>query len=289
MLRTTYYYVLRTTNYYVLRSTYNFVLWKTYYFALRTTYYYELRTTQYNVLRTTTNCVLRTTTYHILRPTTYYELRTTNYFVLRTTFYVLLRTTTTCLPSELGSCVNKSSSASSIQQPVTAPTPINAPLRAGPLTAFLTPADISTHIVNLTLADSLPDDTGNAPVAQPVPTTHLRTPQQEDPSLQLPPFTPANNPIFTWGTYSAPDFIHSLEATYAEVVHWRRNCFTVPLGKAGKEFVDELSYLFQAFASASALESIALKSATILPILLLQKPHKASKIKEHITCLERRL
>ena len=196
---------------------------------------------------------------------------------------------TACLPSELGSCVNKSSSASSIQQPVTAPTPINAPLRAGPLTAFLTPADISTHIVNLTLADSLPDDTGNAPVAQPVPTTHLRTPQQEDPSLQLPPFTPANNPIFTWGTYSAPDFIHSLEATYAEVVHWRRNCFTVPLGKAGKEFVDELSYLFQAFASASALESIALKSATILPILLLQKPHKASKIKEHITCLERRL
>ena len=53
--------------------------------------------------------------------------------------------------------------------------------------------------------------------------------------------------------------------------------------------MDELSYLFQAFASASALESIALKSATILPILLLQKPHKASKTKEHITCLERRL
>ena len=145
----------------------------------------------------------------------------------------------------------------------------------------MTPADISTPFGISTPADSLSDDTANASLVHPVPTAQPTTPQQEDSSLQLPPFTPANDPVFTWGTYSAPDFMHSLEATYSEVVHWRRNCFTVPLGKAGKEFVDELSYLFQAFASASALESIA--------ILLLQKPHKASKTKEHITCLERRL
>ena len=80
-----------------------------------------------------------------------------------------------------------------------------------------------------------------------------------------------------------------MEATYSEVVHWRRNCFTVPFGKAGREFVLELSRLYLAVASASALESVALKAATVLPLLLLQKPHKTSKAKEHAACLERRL
>ena len=64
---------------------------------------------------------------------------------------------------------------------------------------------------------------------------------------------------------------------------------TAPFSKAGKEFVNEPSRLFLAFASASALKSIALKAATVLPILLLQKPQRASKTKEHIACLERRL
>ena len=53
--------------------------------------------------------------------------------------------------------------------------------------------------------------------------------------------------------------------------------------------MSELSRLFQAFGIASTLESIALKAATVLPILLLQKPYRASKTKDHINCLERRL
>ena len=63
----------------------------------------------------------------------------------------------------------------------------------------------------------------------------------------------------------------------------------MPFGRVGRELVCELSKLYQAFASGSALESIALKAATVLPILLLQKPQRASKAKEHAACLERRL
>ena len=37
------------------------------------------------------------------------------------------------------------------------------------------------------------------------------------------------------------------------------------------------------------MESIALRAAMLMPILLLQKPHARSKTKEHIKCLERRL
>ena len=107
--------------------------------------------------------------------------------------------------------------------------------------------------------------------------------------MQLPPYQPMSGSLFTWGDHSATDFSTILEATYVEVVHWRRNCFTVPFGKAGREFVCELSRLYQAFVSTSALEGIALKAVIVLPILLLQKPSKASKAKEHATCLERRL
>jgi hypothetical protein len=63
----------------------------------------------------------------------------------------------------------------------------------------------------------------------------------------------------------------------------------VPVAKSGKEFVRELSRLFSAFASASSMESIALKATVVMPILLLQKPHRRSKTKDHIACLERRL
>ena len=63
----------------------------------------------------------------------------------------------------------------------------------------------------------------------------------------------------------------------------------MPFGKAGREFVGELSKFYHAFASASALESIALKAATVLPILLLQKPQRASKAKDHAACPEKRL
>lgn len=97
-----------------------------------------------------------------------------------------------------------------------------------------------------------------------------------------------STPTFVWGKLSGPDFANSLQAIYAEVVHWRRNCFSVPFGKAGKDFVKELSKLYSAYGSASALESIALMAAIVLPILLLQKPSRTSKTKQHIALLARR-
>ena len=105
----------------------------------------------------------------------------------------------------------------------------------------------------------------------------------------LPEYAPMSTPMFTWGKLSGLAFAKYLDAIYAEVVHWRRNCFTVPFGKAGKDFVRELSRLYSAYGSASALESVALKAAQVFPILILQKPNRASKIKVHITHLERRL
>ena len=48
----------------------------------------------------------------------------------------------------------------------------------------------------------------------------------------------------------------------------------------------KLACLFYAFAIGPALESIALKAATVMPVLLLQKFNQKSKLQEHTACLE---
>ena len=100
---------------------------------------------------------------------------------------------------------------------------------------------------------------------------------------------PWATPTFTWGDVDAEPFTQRLDHAYSVVVHWRRNVFTVPSGKAGTGFVSELSRLFLAYAEGSALESIALKAAMTMCALLLQKPNRTSKSKDHVACLERRM
>ena len=83
-----------------------------------------------------------------------------------------------------------------------------------------------------------------------------------------------NFPTFTWGNFGGQEFAVVLDPIYAEVVHWKHNCFSVPFGKTGRDFVRELSRLYLAFGSASTLVAVALKAATVHPILLFQKPSK---------------
>ena len=83
--------------------------------------------------------------------------------------------------------------------------------------------------------------------------------------------------------------VQLLNVIYSEIVHWRRNVFNVPSGKAGKGFVTELARLIRAYAETSSLEAIALKAVMVMPALLLQKPSRTSRAKDHSTHLARRL
>ena len=80
--------------------------------------------------------------------------------------------------------------------------------------------------------------------------------------------------------YLVPHFLLVFFRAYDEAIHWRRNLFSVPVGRAGTQFVNELARLFQSFADGSALEGVALKAAMLLPILLFQKPHFKSRSRE---------
>ena len=105
----------------------------------------------------------------------------------------------------------------------------------------------------------------------------------------LPVFQPLADPTFTWGILDSATLSELLDTAYDEIVHWRRNCFKLPQGNAGKAFTNELARLFHVFATGSALESVAMKAASVLPPLLLQKPHQKTKQQDNILCLERRM
>ena len=105
----------------------------------------------------------------------------------------------------------------------------------------------------------------------------------------LPSYAEASAPLFKWGTLNGKVAVKTISDCYDEATSWRRNIFKIPSGKSGNLFVKELTRLFNAFGEGTALESIALKAAMLLPILVLQKPNKTSKAKDHIKLLERRL
>ena len=110
-----------------------------------------------------------------------------------------------------------------------------------------------------------------------------------DVTQTLPSFKSVSRMSSSWGDLSEDEFTKAIDSAYAQVVHWRPNLFKVPSGACGKQFVAELTRLFNAFALESDLEAIALKAAMTLPSLMLQKPHAKSKTHEHISCLWRRL
>ena len=86
---------------------------------------------------------------------------------------------------------------------------------------------------------------------------------------------------FIWGEQSSVQFTQDLNFVYDKVVYWRKNLFRLPSGSAGKDFIREVTRLIKAWTSKSALRPIAWKCVMVMPQLLLQKPSKQSKAKEH--------
>ena len=194
---------------------------------------------------------------------------------------------TNCLPSRLGTCLNVSATSTTSAAPPD--TNQLSDISNETETESDTEVVVETRAADPYLCPSSPlsyPDECTLQATQAVPSNSIQCPPD---GLQLPPYLLMSDPSFCWGSLDAADFSHALDAAYSEVIHWRLNRFKVPAGTSGKEFIREISRLYSAFATASSLESIALKATVVMPILLLQKPHHRSKTKEHIACLERRL
>ncbi|CAB3982253.1 Hypothetical predicted protein [Paramuricea clavata] len=92
-----------------------------------------------------------------------------------------------------------------------------------------------------------------------------------------------------WGDISYASFFDVVNGIYNEIVHFRRNIFNIPSGRAGKNYIEELTFWIKQFNSNSDLNPIALKAFMVLPSLILQKPSATSKSKDHSAAILRRL
>ena len=96
-------------------------------------------------------------------------------------------------------------------------------------------------------------------------------------------------PLTNWHDFSGKEFVKKIDNIYNEITQWRKNLFKLPTGKAAKAFIIELTTWLEHFNKNSQFQCIALKVYMILPCLLLQKPSKNSKARDHIRKLEERL
>ena len=90
-----------------------------------------------------------------------------------------------------------------------------------------------------------------------------------------------------WNTVPGAVYQKDPEEAYNQIVYWHKNIFMVPTGAAGKKFIDKISRLL--WTNDTPLKNIALEAIHVVPALLLQKPSKTSKAKDHLKALERRL
>ena len=57
----------------------------------------------------------------------------------------------------------------------------------------------------------------------------------------------------TWGNICHASFCNTINGVYDEIVHFRRNIFNIPSGRAGKAFIEELIFWIKHFNSNSDL------------------------------------
>lgn len=94
---------------------------------------------------------------------------------------------------------------------------------------------------------------------------------------------------YKWGSFDDKMFEKTLSDVYEKTVYWRKNLFLLPTGTAGKRYIDEITRLMNDWLDNTALKNISFKAIMVMPNLLLQKPSKNSKAKDHLKALERRL
>ena len=84
-----------------------------------------------------------------------------------------------------------------------------------------------------------------------------------------------------WGNLTGAALLRKIDEAYDNVKQWKRNIFKLPSGAAGKAFIRELTNLLNHFNTSSQMEPIALKMVMIFGPLMLQKPFKTSKARDH--------
>ncbi len=92
-----------------------------------------------------------------------------------------------------------------------------------------------------------------------------------------------------WGNLKGREITDAVNHAYLKIVRWKKNLFKVPSGKVGQEFIEEVNKTLVHYVSGSHFESVALTMSMIIFPLLLQKPSRSSKCRDHTNYLKKRL
>ena len=93
-----------------------------------------------------------------------------------------------------------------------------------------------------------------------------------------------------WGVLKGEEAIRSyISDTYEEIIKWKKNLFLLPRGKAGTDFIKELTRLLYLFIDNTKWSRLGLSLIHIFMPLMLQKPSSNSKARENAKYLESRL
>ena len=85
-----------------------------------------------------------------------------------------------------------------------------------------------------------------------------------------------------WGSLEGEQHIYSeIQDAYKEITSWKKNIFMLPHGKAGTEFIRELTRLINLFVHQTKWERLAIPLVHVFLPLMLQKPSKTSKARDH--------
>ena len=84
----------------------------------------------------------------------------------------------------------------------------------------------------------------------------------------------ADKARYKWGEYNDTQVQDNINRVYEKIVYWRKNLFMLPTGKAGIQFIEEMTKLMLSWVEDTAMKDIAFTAIIIMPSLLLQKPSK---------------
>ena len=87
----------------------------------------------------------------------------------------------------------------------------------------------------------------------------------------------ADKARYKWGEYNDTQVQDNINRVYEKIVYWRKNLFMLPTGKAGIQFIEEMTKLMLSWVEDTAMKDIVFTAIMIMPSLLLQKLSKRSK------------
>jgi len=92
-----------------------------------------------------------------------------------------------------------------------------------------------------------------------------------------------------WGSLKGSEVSETFENAYDEIIKWKRNLFKVPSGAQGKAYVKATTKTINHYVNNTPLQNVAMTALMVMPALLLQKPARNSKAKDHTIRLGDRL